>query len=56
MGKGLEELLPAELQQAGPSQPDLKQRASSLVLVDVHHAAVDVHTASLGGGVKERKT
>lgn len=48
MRKGLEELLPAELQQAGHRQPDLKQRASPLVLMDVHNTAVDVHAASLG--------
>lgn len=47
MGEGLEKLLPAQLQQAGHSQPDLEQRARSLVLVDVHHTPVNVHAASL---------
>ncbi|KAF3859184.1 hypothetical protein F7725_021583 [Dissostichus mawsoni] len=54
MGKGLEELLPAELQQAGPSQPDLKQRASSLVLMDVHHTTVDPIMATLSGSRGDR--
>lgn len=47
VGKGLEEPLPAQLQQAGHRKPDLKQRASSLVLMDIHYTTVDVHTASL---------
>lgn len=58
MGKSLEQLLPAQLQQARHSQPDLKQRASSLVLMDVHHATMDVHAAGLGrkGGKEEKET
>lgn len=49
LGVGLEQTLPAQLQQAGHHQPDLKQGASPLVLVDVHHTTVDVHAASLTG-------
>lgn len=47
MGESLEEPLPAKLQEAGHRQPDLKQGASPLVLKNVHHAAMDVHAASL---------
>lgn len=47
VGKRLEKLLPAKFQQAGNSQPDLKQRASPLVFMDVHYTTVDVHAASL---------
>ncbi|MEQ2158230.1 hypothetical protein GOODEAATRI_010141 [Goodea atripinnis] len=50
VGEGLEKLLPAQLQQAGHSQPDLEQRASPLVLMDVHDTTVNIHAASLGRG------
>lgn len=49
VGEGLEQPLPAQLQQAGHHQPDLEERARPPVLVDVHHAAVDVHAARLEG-------
>lgn len=60
MRERFEQFFPAELQQARYHQPDLKQRASPLVLVDVHHASVDVHTAGLKNqrqreGYRDRK-
>lgn len=42
-------LLPAKFQEAGHNQPHLKEGACPPIPMDVHHAAVDVHAASLGG-------
>lgn len=46
--ESLDELLPTQLQEVGNREPDLKERASSFVLVNVDNAAMDVHAASLG--------
>ena len=56
VGEGLEQPLPAQLQQAGHHQPDLEERAGSPVLVDVHHAAMNVHTTRLRNGEMRSET
>lgn len=49
MRERFQKLLPAQFQQAGHHQPHFEEGASPFVFVDVDHAAVDVHAASLGG-------